>query len=154
MGELGWRMAQQKLSEMFYSGDVVEKDLAQAAHWGSGSDSREFWLIVKDAFKAWNGKAFGELGCNFNRLAMEIGKGLYWYQYGTETWKDAYEAVQEFGVKCMDYYCETIELKQEAIFLFLLFWNQTTGVKEPGQMIGEMAWEGRYDYLVKEFGEE
>ena len=28
------------------------------------------------------------------------------------------------------------------------------GVKEPGQIIGQMVWEGRYDCSVKEFGEE
>merc|ERR1711991_507187 len=27
------------------------------------------------------------------------------------------------------------------------------GVKEPGRMIGKMVWEGRYECLVKEFGD-
>ena len=87
---------------------------------------------------------------------MEIGKGLYWYQYKSLSWGWGYnkKKEEEFGVKCLDYYCETIEPQQEAIFLFLLFWNETTKVKGPGQMIGQMVWEERYDCLVKEFGEE
>ena len=46
-----------------------------------------------------------------------------------------------------------IELQQEAIFLFLLFWNKMTGVKIIGQIIGHIVWEGRYDSMVKKFGE-
>merc|ERR1711991_540116 len=85
---------------------------------------------------------------------MEIGKGLYWYLYETEGWDREDEERKEFGVKCLDYYCKTIELQQEAIFMFLLLWNETTGVKEPGRMIGEMVWEGRYDCYVKAFRRE
>merc|ERR1711991_1032397 len=94
------------------------------------------------------------LGCDFSQLAMELGKGLYWYQYGTRKWKKEDKKTKEFGIKCLDDYCEAMELQQEAIFLFLLFWTKATGVKEPGRMIGQMVWEERYDCLVKEFGEE
>ena len=83
----------------------------------------------------------------------EAMMSLYWFQDGTWKWNDQDETEQRFGVKCLDYYCETMELQQESIFLFLLFWNKTTGVKGPGRMIGQMVWEGRYDCLVKEFGE-
>merc|ERR1711991_1302711 len=125
----------------------LKKDLVQAVYWGSGEGDSAFWWTLEDAAKAWKDKAFGDLGCHFDRLAMEIGKGLYWYQYGTEGWNERDERTKEFVIKCLDYYRETIELQQEAIFLFLLFWNKTTGVKEPGRMIGEMVWEGRYDCL-------
>merc|ERR1711991_156666 len=152
--ELGWRYAKRRLSRMFYYGQEVKKDLVQAVYWDSEEVFRSFWQTLKDATKAWNEQAIDNLGCDFNRLAMEIGKGLYWYQYETEDWHDLDGEEKESGIKCLDYYCKTIELQQEAIFLCLLFWNQTTGVKGPGRMIGQMVWEGRYDYLVKEFGDE
>ena len=80
---------------------------------------------------------------------MEIGKGLYWYQYESKAWEWQSEMEMEVGVKYFDYYCETMELQQEAILLFLLYWNKMTGVKGPGQMIGKMVWEERYDRLLK-----
>ena len=151
--ELGWQDARLYLSQMFYRGRVVEKDLVQAVYWGSETDSHWFWVALMGAAKAWNDQAFDDLDCDFNRLAMELGKGLYWYKFGTEEWDKRDEAAREFGVKCLDYYCETLELQQAAILLFLLFWNKTTGVKGPGRMIGQIVWEGRYDCLVKKCGE-
>merc|ERR1711991_129616 len=152
--ELGWRFGKEELYRMFYYGRRVKKDLVQAVHWCCKDGSLLFGTVLGTALKAWNDKAFGDLGCDFNRLAMEIGKGLYWYQYGAESWEKRDQTNKVFGIKCLDYYCETIELRQESIFLFLLFWNKTTGVKGPGRMIGQIVWEGRYDCLVKELGEE
>merc|ERR1711991_11235 len=142
--------AKRQLSEIFYNGQGVEKDLVQAVYWGSEAWRGPFWEALEDAAKVWNGKAIDSLGCDFNRLTWEIGKGLY--QYETINWQMQVEKVQELGVKCLHYYCETIDLQQGAIVLFLLFWNKTTGVKEPGQLIGKIVWEGRYDCLVKKFG--
>jgi hypothetical protein len=59
--------------------------------------------------------------------------------------------IKDFGRHCLDFYCSCVELQQKSILMFLLCWNQTTGVKGPGQMIGKMVWEGRQDNLVKEF---
>jgi hypothetical protein len=54
-----------------------------------------------------------------------------------------------FGNRCLDYYCSCVELQQKSILTFLWFWNRTTGVKGPGQMIAQMVWEQREDNLVK-----
>jgi len=151
--ELGWQGARRRLSVMFYYGRGVDKDLVQAVYWGSKVENGYLWEALGDAMKAWNDKV-ENLGRDFNQLAMEIGKGLYWYQHGTKKWNGRGEKTKEFGIKCLDYYCEMIELQQEAIFLFLLFWNKMTGVKEPGRMIGQMVWKGQYDCLVKDFGDD
>jgi hypothetical protein len=58
-----------------------------------------------------------------------------------------------FGNQCIDYYCSCVELQQKSIFTFLWFWNRTTGVKGPGQMIAQMVWQQREDNLVKMFEE-
>merc|ERR1711991_635610 len=121
--ELRWLDARRYLSEMFYDGDGVEKDLVQAVYWAAETGIRPFWRALEDAAKAWNDMAFAYLGCDFTRLTMEIGRGLYWYQYEGEHWKEQDATAREFGIKCLDYYCETIELQQEAILSFLLFWN-------------------------------
>merc|ERR1711991_874926 len=150
----GCQDAKQKIREMLYHrrDHGMEIDLVQTVYWSAESDCIRFWWTLTDAAKAWKNKEFGGLGCDF-RLAMEIVKGLYWYQYGTKGWESQTEKDRDFGVKCLDYYCETIELQQEAIFLFLLLWNKATRVKGPGRMIAKMVWEERYDCLVKKFGE-
>jgi hypothetical protein len=56
-----------------------------------------------------------------------------------------------FGNRCLDFYCSCVALQQKSIFMFLWYWNRTTGVKGPGQMIAQMVWEGREDKLVKGF---
>ena len=152
--ELGWQVAARKLPELFYDGYGVEKDLVQAVSWGARTSCTRFWQTLPDVRKAWNEKTLGILGCDFHRLAMEIGKGLYWYQYQGFFWSAVDSRMQDFGVSCLDYYCGAMESQQEAIVLFLWFWNEATGVKGPGQMIGQMVWEERYECLVKEFGVE
>merc|ERR1711991_798995 len=150
--ELGWESAQIELGDLCYERSSSFRDLQEAVHWGSVLGCAYFWWSLGSTAEYWDDE--DEACVGFQQLAMEIGKGLYWYQYDSERFSQEGELKQAFGSKCLDYYCETIELQQEAIFLFLLFWNKTTGVKDVGQTIGEMAWEGRYKFLVKEFGEE
>jgi hypothetical protein len=68
-------------------------------------------------------------------------------------WQSQSDEIQDFGDRCLDYYCSCVELQQKSIFTFLLCWNRATGVKGPGQMIAEMVWEGREDNFLKPFNE-
>merc|ERR1711991_766349 len=46
--ELGWQAAKEYLSRMFYDGDGVERNLAQAVYWGSATaDDDYFWWVVQ-----------------------------------------------------------------------------------------------------------
>jgi hypothetical protein len=91
------------------------------------------------------------MNCDFDELCYTLGWGLYWYLYGSEMWAEQKGEVKVFSNRCLDYYCSCVELQQKSIFTFLLFWNRTTGVKGPGQMIAQMVWEERQNNLVTLF---
>jgi hypothetical protein len=48
----------------------------------------------------------------------------------------------------MAYYCQTVELQEKAILLFLHHWNQTTQIKQMGEVIGYRVWEAREDNMI------
>ena len=146
-------MAKRKMGRMYHLGEGLDLDLVQAVYWDSELGSETFWAILRNAARV-DISLVDAFGCDLSRLAMELGKGLYWYHFETPLWRRRMDIGKKLGTKCLEYYCELIDLQQEAIFLFLLFWNETTGVKGPGQIIGQMVWKGRCDCLVKYFGEE
>ena len=149
--QMGLKHAMEEAGKAFYR----DRDLPQAAFWSSsGNGYFLFWKILREAFNGWRSGRTADLGFDFNALAMELGKGLYWYKYMTYDWIDLKDSEKEFGERCMEYYCSEVELQQKTVLLFMHFWNKTTCVKGIGKIIGQMAWEGRYDYLVKEFGED
>ena len=151
--ELRWQHAMYGLAAMCYFGEGGEKDLIQAARLGFVRGGYYFWQVLGQAHAALETeRTIGYLGCDFNLLVMELGKGLYWNCYGTSDWSmRTNDDEKKFGEKCLDYYCSVIELQQQAIFLFLQFWNKYVKVKGPGQIIGRLVWQGRFEYLVKEF---
>jgi hypothetical protein len=140
---------------MLRDGFGCAKDLRQAVIWGAKGGAHAFWYILADdAARALESGATEDLDCDFNQLCYTLGWGLYWYQYSTNPWN----AFAKFGNsksledRYLDYYCSCVELQQKSIFMFLLFWNRTTGgVKGPGQMVVQLTWEGRGDNLVKLF---
>jgi len=153
--ELGWKDAMDWLADGSYLGRGGEKDLIQSVRWSWAGSAYAFWTILSDASQAWRHGMIGELGCDFSLLAMELGKGLFWYGWGSFGWEGLEDEDMEFGELCLDYYCEMTELQQDAIFLFLQFWNGMTRVKGPGVAIAKMAWEARNNHMPKKFqGEE
>jgi hypothetical protein len=73
-----------------------------------------------------------------------LGYGMYWHFSGTDFFKDKKnDQAVIFGEKLLDFYCSCVEMQQKSIFTFLLFWNQTVGVKEPAKMIAQMVWKDR-----------
>jgi hypothetical protein len=102
---------------------------------------------------AFEEETFEKFDCDFNQLCYALGWGLYWYQYRSTEWNERSDEEKAFGSHCLDYYCSCVELQQKSIFTFLLCWNQTTGVKGPGQIIGQMVWEEREDNLLIPFEE-
>jgi hypothetical protein len=150
--ELGWKSSMESLAEMLRSGHANTKDLREAAIWSAkgGLDrvlwDRVFWALLRRAKRELEGGSRQELDYNFDQLCYSLGWGLYWYLHNAE--RD-----DEFEIICLDYYCSCVELQRKSIFTFLLFWNQTTVVKGPGQMIAQMVWEGREDNLTKDFEE-
>jgi hypothetical protein len=132
---------------MFLNGEGCAKDWSQAAIWGAEAGSLAFWDVMKQVpFGLDVGRPLN-LGCDVNQICYALGWGLYWYQHGRER---GYEIWCSDG-RCLDYYCSCVELQQKSIFTFLWFWNRTTGVKEPGQMIARMVWEQRENNLVEKF---
>jgi TPR repeat protein len=149
--ELGWAYSMHYLARMLKRGEGCEKDLRQAVIWGAKGDSFVFWSQLRDAERALESGVTEKLDCDFNQLCYSIGWGLYWYQYPSEHWNEQDDEAQSFGNRCLAYYYSCVELQQKSIFTLLCCWNQTTGVKGPGQMIGKMVWEGREDNLVEVF---
>jgi hypothetical protein len=150
--ELGWKNSMHCLSEMLRNGEGCAKDLREAVICSAkGSDLHFFWNRLRDAGRALKSGATEHWDCDFNQLCYSLGWGLYWYQYGSEEWNESDD--QAFGNRCLDHYCSCVELQQKSIFTFLWFWNRTTGVKGPGQMIAQMVWEQRKDNMVQIFDE-
>jgi TPR repeat protein len=149
--ELGWERSMNSLAEMLKDGEGCVKDSRQAVIWSTKGDSNVFWDLLGNAGQALKSGAREDLDCDFDQLCYSLGWGLFWYQYETGRRKNQNAEAQTFGNRCLDFYCSCVELQQESIFTFLWFWNRTTGVRGPGQMIAQMVWEGREDNLVKTF---
>jgi hypothetical protein len=150
--ELGQKGSMQCLVHVLRNGEGCTKDPRQAAIWSVQENAKVFWDILEETIPASESRATEGLDCNFDQLCFALGWGLYWYQYGAYIWKhESNKDNKAFGNRCLDYYCSCVELQQKSIFTFLLFWNRTTGVKGPGQMIAQMVWEGREDNLVQAF---
>jgi hypothetical protein len=151
--EHGWKSSMYPLAEMLGDGEGCTKDLRQAVFWSAKGNRTIFWEIlgdIKQASRRGRRANFG--GCNFCLLCYSLGWGLYWYQFDNKEWdKSSNGEEKPFEDRCLDYYCSCVELQQESVFTFLLCWNQTTGVKGPGQMIAQMVWAGREDNLLKTF---
>jgi hypothetical protein len=156
--ELGWKDSMGYLAIMLKSGNGCAKDLRQAAIWGAKEDLHAvfgtvFWSMLGKAKRLLGSGATEDLDCDFNQLCYALGWGLFWYQYESWTWKALNGEEKVFSDLCLDFYCSCVEMQQKSIFTFLWFWNRTTGVKGPGQMIAQMVWRGREDNLVKMFEE-
>jgi hypothetical protein len=150
--ELGWKRSMDSLAKMLSKGEGCVKDLREAAIWGAkGGYSTVFWELLEDARRALEIGTTEDSGCDFDQLCYSLGWGFYWHQYESEKWNQKSDEIKDFGERCLDYYCATMELQRESIFTFLLFWNRATGVKPPGQMIAQMVWDGREDNLVEIF---
>jgi hypothetical protein len=156
--ELGWRRSMESLARMLSYGAGCAKDLREAAIWSAkGGDlnfvlwARDFWRLLSQAKRELEGGSRQELDHDFDQLCYSLGWGLYWYQYEEDDDDHSHALVKDFAKRCLNYYCSCVELQQKSIFTFLLFWNRTTGVKEPGKIIGKMVWDGREELLIPTF---
>jgi hypothetical protein len=150
--ELGWKPSMKRLAEMLRGGVGYEKDLRQAVIWSAKGNAADlFWEVLEDIRLAFENGTIEYLDCDFDQLCYLLGSGLFWHQYEREALRPDVQNV--FGNRCLDYYCSCIELQQKSIFAFLLCWNQSIGIKGPGQMIAQMVWEHREDNLVGTFEE-
>jgi hypothetical protein len=149
--EMDWTPLVYFLVETLKDGEGCVRDLRQAAIWSAKGELNLFWDLLADAKRALESGATEDLGCDCDQLCYALGWGLFWHQYETVRWKNQSHEDQAFGNRFLDYYCSCVELQQESIFAFLLCWNQTTGVKGPGQVIAQMVWEGRETNLLRKF---
>jgi tetratricopeptide (TPR) repeat protein len=137
--ELGWKYGMLYLGEMLENGLGCGKDLRQAVILYAQGGDEWFFVVLDRARLAVENET---TDCDFDQLCYWLGWGLYWCMYGTEDWKRQNDKKNKvFGNRCIDYYCENVELQQESILTFLLCWNKTTGVKGPGLMIAQMVLE-------------
>jgi hypothetical protein len=149
--ELGWKESMVSLAFMLERGDGCEQDLRQAVIWGAKGSSGVFlegvfWDVLKEASRSFEAGTAGDEDCD--GVCFALGWGMYWDKYDPNEKSDL---LKPLALRCLDYYCSCVQLQQESIFTFLLWWNQTTRVKGPGQMIAQMVWEGREDNLVQTF---
>jgi hypothetical protein len=144
--ELGWTIAMSSFARMLAKGNGCAKDWRQAAIWSAKGHN---WILFCDLVCKTFQRTETFLDCEFNQLCYSLGWGVYWYVYGSEQWGAFTYVEDEFGRRCLDYYCSCVELQQKSIVTFLLFWNQTVGIKDVGVVIGKMVWEEREDNLVK-----
>jgi hypothetical protein len=139
--ELGWNNAMTCLTGMYINGQGCERDLRRALIWSAQSEEvGPFWDVMARAKDTIAEQAETSNG-NFDQLCFLMGWGMYWYRHGSKDWEEQEDDVKAFASECLDFYCSTIELQQKSIFTFLLFWNQTVGVKDVGVLIGKIVWE-------------
>jgi hypothetical protein len=158
--ELGYYHSMWILATRLLEGRGCEKDFHQSVVYSTlGDNFRSFWRVMERARCTINRlshkeRARQEFGYDFDQMCYWLGQAMYWRFYGTKDWSGQSNRMTAFGNGCLDYYCCCVELQQKSILTFLLFWSRTTGVKGPGQMIGQMVWEGREENLVIEYGDE
>jgi hypothetical protein len=147
--ELGWRYSMCSLSSVLKPRKEFSKDWRQAIIWSVKSGYLDvFWEVLGDARRALEREMMEGFDCDFNQVCYSLGWGLFWYIYGTEQWSERNDEEKVFGNNALDFYCSCVELQQESICSFLLFWNRSVGVKDVGVVIGKMVWDGKGDHLV------
>jgi hypothetical protein len=151
--DLGWSRSLDSLGIMLRREKGCTRsarDLRRTVVYSAKAGSNEaFWQVLDEARRTFQKEPTKD--DDFNQLCYSLGCGMYWCEYGSWKWDDQNLEQQKFGRACLDYYCETVELQQKSIFTFLLCWNRTVGGKDVGGMIGKLVWDGRADYLVKNF---
>ena len=150
---LGWSLSMGWLARILKEGDGCERDFREAALWSvKGQYTDSFWCVLEEAQAAWEQDTLEEyLECDFHQLCYSLGWGAFWRMLGEDWERISFESEAFFAERCLDYYCSCVELQQKSIVTFLLFWNQTVGIKDVGVVIGKMVWEEREDNIVKSF---
>jgi tetratricopeptide (TPR) repeat protein len=150
--ELGWNRTVHKLADILRFGlGSQDEDLRQAVvYYAKGDCPSYFFSVVRIACESHKTSDY-DYDCTVDQLCYSLGWGLYWHMYGTDDFNRESDEEKAFGTRCLDYYCENVELQQKSIFTFLLCWTDLVGVKDVGVMIAKMVWEGREDNLVKWF---
>lgn len=142
--ELGCDIACQKMAELCR----CNKEIVQAIRWASQSWSQFdvvfgygiFWTLYEQSSND-----------NANDCEiMEVGKALYWNAHGVKD-EQPKHLCDVFYNPCIDYYCSCMDLQQESLLVFLLCWNNLTGVKDMGRCIAKIVWEQRYECLITKF---
>jgi hypothetical protein len=111
----------------------------------------DFLFIFWEAVEANDTNKFG---CDFNFLAYELGKGMYWYDYCAGLWKiKSRQSEAPFVAECEEYYVENVDLQQKSLHLFLCFCKSTGLLKDLTQMIARMVWDERETNLILDFEE-
>jgi hypothetical protein len=147
----GCRWSMRMLAEMYRDGQGVAIDLKQAVFWSGKGDGYLFWELQVQCQEMWEHNRVEEAGCDFDQLLYKIGQALYWRQYETDCWERQSIKIASFGERCLSLFCGCVDLQQQALWMFLMSWNQTVGVKEMGVMIAKLVWQGREDNLIKDF---
>jgi TPR repeat protein len=127
--ELGWKRSMGSLAEM---GCV--QDLRQAMIWGAKAIDNTFYDVRRMVKKYLLNEERLEV-LDFYEYCFWLGWGLYWHaEYDVSGWLDS---------NLLECYIACDTEQKKALTTFLVFWNQTTGVKGPGQMIGQMVWKAK-----------
>jgi hypothetical protein len=164
--ERGVEHPQRQYAEMCLKGDGGASNWIEAVKWSAKlyGYTGGFWGIARTAMEAWSSQTKYQSGDltrlvindeiewsgDLTRLVLEIGKGMYWHMDGD--YHNPKGEIAEFAEKCLDYYCDAMDLQQQSLLLFLLFWKKkTAGLKDVGKMIAEVVWQGRYECVVTEF---
>jgi len=128
---------------------VKENDyLSKAIFYTSKYENTVFPTMLRHIF---NKKIY--IVSNCTSLPLQVGRTMYWQFYQSkQIHYSATKEIIEFAEKCMDYYCEMMDLQQQSIFSFLLSWNCVTGgMKDVGKLIAKMVWDFRYENAIKKF---
>jgi TPR repeat protein len=109
---LGWKGSMRELGNTSNNGHGCAKDLRLAVIWyARGAEDYGFLRVLNEARIAFEEGTTQDLNCDFDKLCYSLGWGLYWYMHGTADWERQRNNIMAFGDRCLDYYCEIVELR-------------------------------------------
>jgi hypothetical protein len=145
--KLGWVDSMNRMAEFCYYGLGGERDLKAVIYYGGKvylSDSFHFDRIFGNIL-TWKKAGAPEYDVY---LAYELGRALYFDVYHESLFKYNQKYSGGFAEKCLDFYCDNIDLTQSAIVTFLAFWKQRGMNRDVGILIGKMVWSQRDVLLI------
>jgi TPR repeat protein len=143
--ELGNLQSMARIGSGYERGVGKPADLCEAMRWYfKGNKETRAYRIVREILE---GK-MEICGGNVDRFCYCLGAGLFWHGHGMPMYNRQPLETTAVLEQALEYYCLNVDLQQESLLTFLMFWNRRSNVKQVGSIIAKMVWNEREDKLI------